>query len=102
MLERDLDNDPEFLRWHADLCREDARLFYRDHRRYEYLRRLSVPQFRFIYLRALNGEKFDDVIDACLAGCKPECRNDNHPGCAICIPVSEPGDEDGRYERGCN
>jgi hypothetical protein len=62
--------------------REDS---LRDHQRYEYLRRLNVPQFKAIFERALKGEAFDDVIDACLAGCTPGCRNDDYPGCGICM-----------------
>lgn len=93
MLERDLNNDPEFLRWHAELCREDAGRFYQDHLRYEYVRRLNVHQFKSIFLRCLGPERFDDVIDACLAGCTPQCREDEHPGCAHCMsPKPHPKD----------
>lgn len=90
MLERDLDNDPDFLRWHADLCREDARRFYRDHLRFEYLRTLNVRQFAAIFERCLKDERFDDVIDACLRGCPPECRMGRFPGCGHCMSPVPP------------
>ncbi len=61
------DEDVEFLRWHGELCREDASRFYQDHLRYEYLRRLNVPQFQALFMQALkSGERFDDLVDAAL------------------------------------
>ena len=64
--------------------------FYQDHLRYEYLRRLNVPQFQSIFKRALGPERFDDIIDACIAGCTPQCREDDFPGCAICMAPRQP------------
>jgi hypothetical protein len=32
-------------------------------RRYEYVRRLNVPQFKALFVRCLHGERFDDVVD---------------------------------------
>lgn len=65
----------------------DAKEFYRDHQRYEYLRLLNVPEFQALFKRALGEERFDDIVDACLAGCTPGCRDDGHPGCAYCMEV---------------
>lgn len=44
---------------------------YRAERRYEYVRRLSVPAFARIFKRCLKGERFDDVIDQCIADQTP-------------------------------
>ena len=90
------ENDIEFLRWHAELCREDAAQFYRDHRRYEYLRCLNVMEFKAIFERCLKGERFDDVIDACIRGCPPGCRVGAYPGCVHCMsPISVPHERNG-------
>lgn len=64
---------------------DDVEEFHQEHLRYEFLRTLNVQQFRAIFARALKQERFDDIIDACIAGCTPECREGQYPGCGVCM-----------------
>lgn len=40
--------------------------------RYEYLRRLNVPQFQDLFVRCLKGERFDDMVDAAIDAARGE------------------------------
>lgn len=71
-----------------DCCIGEARA-HKSEVRYEYVRRLNVPQFAAIFKRCIKGERFDDVIDACIAGCRPGCREDDYPGCGYCMSKDE-------------